>query len=61
MFGRIQDLIKDGYTAFVINGKTEINTKESLKGKFDVMSQIDNEFKDKSEKIKVFILKKIFT
>ncbi len=55
MFGKLQDLIKDGYLAMKSNLKVEINSKELVKGKFDIINQIDNEFKDKDPKIRVVI------
>lgn len=53
MFGKLQDLIKDSYLALKSNVKIETNSKELVKGKFDIINQIDNEFKDKTEKIRV--------
>jgi len=53
MFGKLQDLIKDSYLAMKSNLKIEVNSKELVKGKLDIINQIDNEFKDKSEKIRV--------
>ena len=53
MFGKLQDLIKDCYLAVKSDVKGENNSKELVKGKFDIINQIENEFKDKSEKIKV--------
>lgn len=50
MIGRLQDMIKESSSILAPHGKTE--TKETIK-KFDIINQIDNEFKDKSEKIKV--------
>ena len=50
MIGRLQDMIKESSSILSPNIKTE--TKETNK-KFDIINQIDNEFKDKSEKIKV--------
>lgn len=38
------------------NLKIEVNSKELVKGKLDIINQIDNEFKDKSEKIRVRII-----
>ena len=55
MFGRLQDLIKDSYISMKSNIKVETNAKEIFKGKIDIVNQIDNEFRDKSEKIKVRI------
>lgn len=54
MFGRLQDLIKDNYRAVKSNVLIETNSKELIKGKFDIINQIDNEFKDKSDKIRVY-------
>lgn len=53
MFGRLQDLIKDSHLSMKSNNIIETNSKEIVKGKFDIINQIDNEFKDKSEKIRV--------
>jgi len=61
MFGRLQDLIKDSHLAMKSNFLIETNSKELVKGKFDIINQIDNEFKDKSEKIRVIIIKKFIT
>jgi len=61
MFGRLQDLIKDSHLAMKSNFLIETNSKELVKGKFDIVNQIDIEFKDKSEKIRVIIIKKFIT
>jgi hypothetical protein len=53
MIGRLQDLIKESSSILIPNNKGE--NKETNK-KLDIINQIDNEFKDKSEKIKVNII-----
>ena len=53
MIGRLQDLIKESSSILIPNNKGE--NKETNK-KLDIINQIDNEFKDKSEKIKVNIM-----
>ena len=53
MFGRIEDMIKESYLYLTPHFKAE--AKETNK-KLDIINQIDNEFKDKSEKIKVNII-----
>lgn len=50
MIGRLQDLIKE--SSSIISPNIKFETKETNK-KLDIINQIDNEFKDKSEKIKV--------
>ncbi len=57
MFGRLQDLIKDTCTSMNSNVKVEANAKEANKGKLDIINQIDNEFKDKSDKIRVIFFR----
>ena len=57
MIGRLQDLIKESSSMIVTSNKSE--NKETNK-KLDLINQIDNEFKDKSDKIKVKILFFIF-
>ena len=47
MIGRLQDMIKESSSILAPHVKTE--TKETK----HIINQIDNEFKDKSEKIKV--------
>lgn len=53
MFGKLQDMIKDSHSSLTPHIKAE--AKETNK-KLDIINQIDNEFKDKSEKIKVNII-----
>lgn len=50
MIGRLQDMIKE--SSLIVSPNVRMETKETNK-KFDIINQIDNEFKDKSEKIKV--------
>lgn len=53
MIGRLQDLIKE--SSWIINTNNRGENKEANK-KLDIINQIDNEFKDKSDKIKVKII-----
>lgn len=55
MFGKIQDIIKECQMTMKSSLRSDYNGKDMLKGKFDLINQIDFEFKDKSEKIKVFL------
>ena len=50
MFGRLQDKIKDSHLSLFPQNKAE---GREFNKKLDIINQIDNEFKDKSEKIKV--------
>lgn len=50
MIGRLQDMIKE--SSSIVSPYVKLETKDTNK-KLDIINQIDNEFKDKSEKIKV--------